>query len=78
MNYALKDRLNELLSSDLHDPTLRNLRGHTVAMIAADSGYLKDLPSHWSHDSTLHDIWLRTVGMIAADSGYIKDLPDHW
>ena len=34
MKYALENRLNELLPSDLHDPTLTDDEGCTVAMYA--------------------------------------------
>lgn len=44
MEYAGEGRLDELLPEDLHDPTLRDNLGWTVAMLVAYCRYLKDLP----------------------------------
>ena len=37
----------------------------TVAMLAAQSGCLNELPDHWDHDPTLKNNKGETVAMIA-------------
>ena len=58
--------MNHLPSHWLHDPTLKNDRGETLAMSATRYHNLKYLPDHWLHDPTLSNNHGYTVAMIYA------------
>ena len=47
----------------------------TVAMYAAQYGYIKNLPKKLYHDPTLKNNNIRTVAILMSMNGYIKDLP---
>ena len=59
----------------MHDPTLKDKNGCTVAMYAAAWKHIKDLPKELYHDPTLKDKDGCTVAMYAAVRGCISDLP---
>ena len=62
--------IEDLPNHWLHNPTLRDVCGRTVAMNAAGWGYIKDLPFHWLHNPTIRDDRGDTVADILKRCGY--------
>ena len=64
-----RDNIENLPERWLHDPTLKNKDGLTVAMIAAYHDNIENLPERWLHDPTLKDNQGHTVADILRMDG---------